>query len=301
MQRCDKYRANSWEEHIKAWKHPSLAWTIGLPFWLLQKVAAWYSQTRFSGALRILEPLGIAITIAALICTMVALNVAVDEVREARNARKEERSMRKASLLTLLYERLEEARRRDAGKLPGKKHIRAGQIPIFEEMVRLKLGLSFIDASGVNLTPNDRELIEIGAYGIRLSGASLYNAQLNCANLAGAQFVKAHLKKANFTDSFLLWASFAKAKLNRADFTNAQANNANFAYADLYGAIFQNTDISHASFLNAKGLSQKQLDSACAYEGASPSHLPIDNKTKEQLVWHQRDCPKASECRRLQR
>lgn len=294
MQPRYEYRSSSWEQHTKTWKHPCFAWTIGLPFWLFQRAAAWYNQTQFSGALRIFEPLGFAIAIVALIGTIVALSITIDEIREERIARQEERGMRKASLLALLYERLEEARRKDAERPPAEKNARAGQIPIFQEMVRLRLNLDSIDASEVNLTPNDLELIKVGAYGIELSEAKLNHAQMNGTNLAGAQFVNAELRKSNFADSFLLWVNFTKAKLARVDFTRAEANTVNFASAELYGAIFSDTNISYSSFFNAKGLTQEQLDSACAYEGAAPMHLPIDHKSKEQLVWRQRDCSKTS-------
>ena len=290
MQPHYEYRSSSWEQHIKTWKRPSFAWTIGLPFWLFQRAAAWYGQTQFSGALRIFEPLGLAISIVALISAIVALSFTVDELREGRIARQEEQGMRKASLLALLYERLEEARRKDVEKPPAEKNARAGQIPIFEEMVRMSLDLSSIDASEVNLSPNDLELIEIGAHGIELSEAKMKNTNMNGTNLAGAQFVNAKLWKSKLNNSFLIWANFTGAELTRVDFTRAEADTATFAFAELHGAIFADTNISSSSFLNAKGLTQEQLDSACTYEGAAPMHLPIGHKSGKQLVWKQRVC-----------
>lgn len=295
MQSQPHYRPMSWKQHAKKWRYRCLAWTIGLPFWLFQAVAARYNNTQFSGALRVFEPLGLTIAIVALIATIVALNITFDEMREERISRQEERGIRKATFLALLYERLEEARRKDAGRSPEKKHARAGHIPIFEEMVRLRINLSFIDASEVNLTPNDLDLIEIGSYGIHLSDSILRNAQMNSANLAGAQFSNSELWKANFTDSFLLWSDFTNAKLMHADFTRAEANTVNFTSAQLHGAIFSDTNISHSSFLNAKGLTQRQLDSACADKGAAPMHLPNDHGSEKPLVWHQRVCSETSE------
>ena len=263
------FRADSAEEHLQKWRQPSVAWTIGLPSWAWQRAAEWYDRTKFSKTLRVFESLGVVIAIFALICTVLALGLTVEEVRLAREVRDEERRMRQATLLAVLYERLQEARRTDADKAPKDKHARAGQIPILQELVRLKSDLSYVDASGVNLTPGDKLLIEIGVPGIALDEGRLRVARLNNSNLAGAQMVGADLWKANFDGSYL--------------------QSANFTGADLSYATFDGANVDGANFSGVKGLTQQQLDSACA-SAVGPENLPEDAETKRQLIWSEAKC-----------
>ncbi|MDE0189756.1 MAG: pentapeptide repeat-containing protein [Gammaproteobacteria bacterium] len=294
------YKADSAAEHVRSWKSPWLAWSIGLPFWVLQKVTEWYTRTKLAEALRVLEPLGIATAMLALVCTVIALALTVGEIERARKDREEERKMRQSTLLAVLYERLEEARRKDDGMKPEDKRARAGQIPIFEELVRLKSNLSSVDASGVNLSWGDDDLVELGAIGIALDGGKLRLAKLNQSNLTGAQFVGADLWKADFRESYLQWATFSCANLGAAEFRDAIASDVGFKYANLGDARFDGAELRHAkldganvagaSFLGARGLTQTQLDRACSTTTTGPSNLPLDSRTKKKLVWNGSRC-----------
>lgn len=298
------FRAASREEHLKVWRHPSFAWTIGLPSWVWQIAAEWYDRTRFSEALRVFEPLGVAIAIAALISTVIALSITAKDVQLVRDVRDEERRMRQSTLLALLYERLQEARRNDAHRAPMDKHARTGQIPILEELVRLRSDLSFIDASGVNLSLGDEDLIDVGANGIALNGGRLRVARLHDANFAGAEMMGADLWKANFVGSYLLWADLTGANLGHADFSSAIAAGVSFRDASLHNAVFNDADLRYArfdganvamaSFAGAKGLTQRQLDQACS-NTVEPMNLPVDAQTKQLLVWRGRKCSERME------
>ena len=105
--------------------------------------------------------------------------------------------------------------------------------------------------------------------------ASLANAWLDSANLSGAGFLSADLSSAKLINADLTGAHFWDAKLDQA----------NFSDANLSGVRFSNEGIQPAN-----GLTQAQLDAACA----DPDNLPmltgvLDSETGLQLVWCGKD------------
>ena len=203
----------------------------------------------------------------------------------------------------------------------------AGQVTILERMNSLGLSLREIDAHNVNLVVRrnrherspgiDLEGVEL--INANLSKSYLKRADLSCAKLQYVEFKeacmeKASLKKANLTRANLMdadarradfsganltrarlirtnltsvefqKADFSDARLRDADLTGAKLCQANFS-----GAILKNADISGADFARAKGLTQDQLDRACADEENPPKNLPKD-ANKQQLKWKQKQC-----------
>ena len=107
----------------------------------------------------------------------------------------------------------------------------------------------------------------------------------------------ANLCKASLIGAILEGTDFRSAKLNEASFVQANLVGAQFANADLAGANFANADISGADFIGngefppAHGLTQGQLESACA----DPDNGPlidglIDPESKRPLKRPKRSC-----------
>lgn len=87
------------------------------------------------------------------------------------------------------------------------------------------------------------------------------------------------LTAANFSSANLAGASLRNATLYRCNLTGA-----NLTAADLTGASLEKTNLSGAVLLGTRGLTQDQLDSACAHDKRSPPRLP------EGLVWRSGEC-----------
>jgi hypothetical protein len=127
-----------------------------------------------------------------------------------------------------------------------------------------------------------------------LSLADMYLADFSGAHLRSAEMWKSNLLRANFRGADLSFTHLACAWLDHANFDKANldgarlhlaemdhstARNADFEYADLSGVDFEGTDLSGSNFssalldgaqfedsnlTNAKGITQEQLDQACA-------------------------------------
>ena len=109
-----------------------------------------------------------------------------------------------------------------------------------------------------------------------LTGADLADADLNRANLISANLTDANLTDANLTD-----ANLADAYLTAAILTGAILTDANLTGANLTGADFS----------EAKGLTQKQLDQACADPGNPPQLGGLcDAETGARLEWRGQPC-----------
>lgn len=147
-----------------------------------------------------------------------------------------------------------------------------------------------------------------------LDRAILENAILTDVYLDEANLTRTHLLGANLT-SALLGSSIAyMANFRRTDLTNARLDYVGLAGADLTDANLTGTDLTAARFVPsfeeyedlvefldmetysaphdivARGLTQKQLDSAVAEPGSPPSlHGLRDARTGKSLIW--RDDP----------
>jgi uncharacterized protein YjbI with pentapeptide repeats len=105
-----------------------------------------------------------------------------------------------------------------------------------------------------------------------LSGSNLSNQCVKGGDLTGADFtgVTAEymcMSQANFTD-----VSFRNANL-----TGANLANSNLTGADFTGAMLDITSLKGADLSHAKGLTQKQIDIACADKATK---LPAGLKAK---------------------
>ena len=283
---------------------------------LLKKLADAYNKTNVAYFFRVVQPSGVFLAAIGLVFAAWTVKMSLDEMEESRK-------VREANLLVALMERLDVARTIDAGKSAtkfdrekqelectvGTKQLQgqAGQIVILERMSYLGLSLRDIDAHEVNLVVRRNRRSELP--GINLAGAELIDADFRNSNLRDADLsgtklhyakfygacmrkvslAKADLKDANARSVDFQRADFTDSCLLRTDFRDAKLKNASFQRVDFSEANLKNADISGADFTRAKGLTQDQLDSACADEDNPPKNLPMDDN-KEQLKWNQKQC-----------
>ena len=133
-----------------------------------------------------------------------------------------------------------------------------------------------------------------------LSFTSLRNTKLSRAILPGAILHKADLTGANLTDANL--ALFVKADLpgadlpgadlTGADLTDADLTDADLTGADLTDADLTGADLTDAKLFMAKGLTQAQLNKACADPQRPPELQGVfDAKTGVLLAWEKSAFP----------
>ena len=115
-----------------------------------------------------------------------------------------------------------------------------------------------LDLHKVNL--NHVELVKANLSNANLQKASLFDAKLIMADLSGVWMPEVDLSKAELISADLSGARLIKAKLHVANLHGAK----------LYGASFSRADLSGAILFSTRGLTQKQLDSACADSGNPP-------------------------------
>lgn len=119
------------------------------------------------------------------------------------------------------------------------------------------------DLTGVGLRLSERQLGPINGGPINFAGAVLRNASLRCATLTAAILEAADLTAADLSD-----ARLDRANLAKANFSQAVLDRVDFAGANLAKA-----DFSGASLLEARNLTQRQIDEA---KGDSHTLLPPD-------------------------
>jgi hypothetical protein len=114
--------------------------------------------------------------------------------------------------------------------------------------------------SGAALTPVQRiKAGDINCVGCDLSGADLShtcvkNGDLTGANLSGVTALYMCMSYANFTG----------VSFRGADLTGANLANSNLTGADMTGATLDITSIKGTDLTRVKGLTQRQIDRACA-------------------------------------
>ena len=102
-----------------------------------------------------------------------------------------------------------------------------------------------------------------------LVGADLTNTCVKQGNVQGARFDNARLVLMCMSYADFSGASFRNADLAGANLAHAKVDNADFTGADLSITSIKGTDLSHAI-----GLTQSQLDNACAdFETRVPAGL----------------------------
>ncbi len=139
-------------------------------------------------------------------------------------------------------------------------------------------GLSSLKPSVEILADEDIPMV-----GINLSGAELVAADLASADLALANLSEAVLYGANLRGAFLAEADLSGADLSKADLTAATLTLADLTNAALGGTVLRYADVSGATLLGY-GLTQSQLDAACA-ETYAPPTVPSG------LTWRNGPCP----------
>jgi len=140
--------------------------------------------------------------------------------------------------------------------------------------------------------------------GINLSGADLNNAEMSGARMYNSDLSAADLQSANLSDATLFAANLSGANLFNTNLSGtslifADFNRAKFRLTNVSGAIFGLDKIlKFADEINqktiwpsTKGLTQTQLDEACADPKNPPKNLPFDHDTGNQLVWNGAACP----------
>ena len=135
------------------------------------------------------------------------------------------------------------------------------------------------------------DLSETLAEGVDLSESVCL--ELNCSrtDLEGANFRSMKACDPNFDQ-----ANVSKCNFENVVFVGGSARGTQFAGAKLRGARLINVDLSGASFVPsmitpvpASGLTQKQLDEACA-DAESPPAIEglVDEETGKSLMWNER-------------
>lgn len=130
----------------------------------------------------------------------------------------------------------------------------------------------------------------------KFSGARFYGADLSKAGLTRADLSGASLEKADLSSANLSGADCSDSNLKNADLKNACLRNADLKNTKLYEAIFDEADLTNANLSGAKfslgdalakGLTQKQIDSAVAEPVDNPPAIEgvIDAETGKPIVW----------------
>ena len=241
----------------------------------------------------------------------------LEEIEASRDQREKDRILREATLFALLMERFETAQAEDAHRKATKRKnvtggwslrqcndrskqlaAQVGQIEILERMAALGISLEAMKATGVNFESNREK--ESGSPGINLVSATFVNADFQNSNLRFGNFSGSDLQFSKFGQSCLESARFVGADLRMADFVKSDLSNADLSKADLSGAdlamtdlssanfsaaILENTDLTGAYLQSITGLTQAQLDRACANSAKKEPRLP------ESLTWKMRECP----------
>lgn len=279
-----------------------------------RRLAAKFEDRPIILLLKAVQPLGILATVVGLVVAIVALFLTIHEIRVSQ-------TLREATLFVLVMERIAITRSLDSGKeatyeeedgewrcSTGSKQLsaRAGQIPVLERMVGLEVSLRDIVLRNTNLVvartrreSEDEDLRGIDLSGADLSYADLRNTNLRNALLSNAILTSAQLDRSCLRDAILMGAKLHSADLEESDLDRVDLTDADLTDADLYqvafygadftGATFTNADLTGADFSRAEGLTQPQLDSACAETDEPPVNLPKSDG--ERLVWKQRECP----------
>lgn len=159
-----------------------------------------------------------------------------------------------------------------------------------------------------SVRPSDIALSELSLDGLDLQGATVIDANLADASLWDAELAHTLFIGVNLSESRLWHANLAHAQWGEIDLTGADFGHAE----DMHGAIFENADMTGAKFVQAnlsgvdftgsgqgpvRGLTQRQLDDACA-DPDRPPNLDgvIDAKTGAPLVWRGAECGDSHDC-----
>lgn len=144
-------------------------------------------------------------------------------------------------------------------------------LPVF---VAKKLGHWLIDAINTKQPLAGRDLSDVFAPAINLSGLDLREVNFTGANLTKAKFENSDLQGANFLGAVLNGASFRGANLQDANLSQSQAHKCNFDQAMLISAQLVEANLRESHFRQAD-LSKAILTKA---------HLNFSNLSQSTLI-----------------
>ena len=125
-------------------------------------------------------------------------------------------------------------------------------------------GASFVRA---NLTRADLSGAEL--HGVNFNGANLFAADLSDSEMFGTTLANVRAAGADFSDAEITASNLSNGDFSGADFSDASLDGARltggrFHRADFSDASMRRTDIRGADLSGARGLTQDQVDEACA-------------------------------------
>lgn len=109
-------------------------------------------------------------------------------------------------------------------------------------------------------------LDRIEAYEADFSGANLTDADFSSARMTFSIFVRSNLTRANLGDAILNVTDMRQANLAGANLSRANLGSSDLRGVDLTGAFLYRTILYRTKLVDAKGLTQEQLDDACGNE-----------------------------------
>lgn len=132
---------------------------------------------------------------------------------------------------------------------------------------------------------------------IVLSHADLSRAHLGLAKMPRCLCDQTNFTAADLGGAELRGAMFLQANLRDASLAAADLTEASFLLSNLRGVSFRDTNLSGAGFVEESpgeaGLTQRQLDEACADPDAPPELIKmVDAETGHALEWRGKECKK---------
>jgi hypothetical protein len=160
------------------------------------------------------------------------------------------------------------ANRRTAHPLTLRKKVKLGvdvqaALTVLGRLPR-RAGVSRGDLSWANLTDVNlarADLTESLLMGAKLTGATLFRAKLPKVGLVAADLTRANLTLADLRGAYL-----GAADLTGADLSSANLSRADLTLVDLIEAELSLANLTQANLTRAKGLTQRQVDSALGDE-----------------------------------
>ena len=140
----------------------------------------------------------------------------------------------------------------------------------------------FADTNLTNAHLSKAELSNAVLWGTKLPGAMLFGA-----NLSGAELLKARLSGAHLNEAILIEAKLHQANLSRSILVAANLSGAELTGANISGAILLGHNGAGEVIAPAAGLTQAQLDEACAAPDTPPrlDGAVLDAETGKPLIW----------------
>ena len=163
-----------------------------------------------------------------------------------------------------------------------------------EKKEKFELDLIFAELFETGATGmNDEDIDPCLLVGVNLIGANLSKANAAGACLTGAKLIGANLTEAYLTGAYLTSAHLTGARLIGANLSRANLVGAYPTFANFTDANLTDANLTGALLIGAKGLTQEQLDQACADPNNPPDLDGLrDAETDLPLEWRGKPCSK---------